>query len=537
MTDYNFLMESRLSPAQSQVLNNLIRIAHAEELNLYLVGGAVRDMTFGRTAVRNLDFALEGDIQKILRHMRLGKAAAKKQGKRVPGGDLTAAEVSRSEILPRQRVARIWFANGTRAEIGQCRQETYTSANRPPTITPATIFEDLKRRDFALNAMAISLHPNSRGLLLDPKNGVSDIERGEIRALHPRTFIEDPVRIYRLLRLCFRFDFKPEEKTQRRLEAALEQRVWTNLSAESQANELRAVLHEDAPDRVLKVYQQHGILAGLDRNLAKVPYDRFRKVHGVARKLPGADPFLLHFNCLVGKMSGPVKKRLAQKILGDAKTTKFALSLESETKKVARVLGSAKCARPSQAYKLLSAQPRPLLLFLLAYHPQAKIQSRVKHFLVKAPEVRARLPRQELMALGVKHGPAFEKIIERIFVDQLDGKLRSHSQLEKELRALAGIKEPVAKPPRPKPVRPKVPQSKPQKKQPKKAPQPPQPKAAKPQPKKTVKPPKPKKATKAQSSKRQKTDKPLKSKAPRRLLKKKISKPDPKTKRKTGRRK
>ncbi len=447
MSDYNFLMESRLSPAQFQVLNNLVRIAHAEELNLYLVGGAVRDMTFGRAAVRNLDFAVEGEIQKILRHLRLGSSKPKGHAKALHGWDQAAAEVFNAQVDQRKRSARIWFANGVRAEIAQCRRETFSTPGRPPAISPTTIFDDLKRRDFALNAMAISLHPNSRGLLLDPKNGVSDIERGEIRALHSRSFQEDPVRIYRLFRLGLRLGFKPEEKTARWLEAALDERAWANVPPDSQARELEAVLHEDSPDRVLKMYAQRGILSGLDRNLTKIPYDSFRKVHGVSRKIHGADPYLLNVRCLVGKLAGPNKNRLAQKILGDAKTAKMALNLESEAKKVGHVLAGSKCALPSQAFKLLSAQPQPLLLFLLAYFPQAKIQNRVKNYLVKVPQVQSRVPRQDLLALGVKPGPGFEKILERIFFDLLDGKLKTHHQVEKELRSLAGIKEPVAAPP------------------------------------------------------------------------------------------
>jgi tRNA nucleotidyltransferase (CCA-adding enzyme) len=461
MSDYNFLMESRLSPAQFQVLNNLSRLAHSEELNLYLVGGAVRDMTFGQAAVRNLDFAVEGEIQKILRHLRMGDSPRKSSGKPVHGWDQGAAEVLKTQVNQRQRIARLWFANGVRAEIAQCRTETFSAPGRP-VVSPAMIFEDLKRRDFALNAMAISLHPNSRGLLLDPKNGVSDIERGEIRALHSRSFLEDPVRIYRLFRLGLRLGYKPEEKTGRWLEAALEDRAWANLLPDSQARELEAVLHEDSPDRVLKLYGQRGILNGLDRNLTKVPYDRFRKIHSVSRKIPGADPFLLNVHCLVSKLGGSAKKRLAQKVLGDSKTVKLALNLENEAKKVARLLSSSKCAMPSQAFKLLSAQPEPLMLFLLAYYPQAKVQNRVKTYLVKVPQIQARLPRQDLLALGVKPGPKFESILQRIFFDQLDGKLKTHQQVEKELQSLAGIKEPP-KPPKPAAKIPKAAQVKRQK--------------------------------------------------------------------------
>lgn len=446
MTDYNFLMESRLSPAQFQLVNDLSRVAHGQGVNLYLVGGAVRDMTFGQAVVRDLDFAVEGDIQRILKHIRFAGPMKKAPGKSAYEWERGPAEVVSSRIDKRRRVAELWFNNGVRAEIAQCRQEIPSKPGRPPEVVPAMIFDDLKGRDFAFNAMAISLHPNSRGLLLDPKNGAGDIERQEIRVLSLRSFWEDPVRIYRLFRLGLRLGFKPEEKTQRWLDAALEERAWTNLTPESQARELEAVLQEESPERVLKLYADQGILAGLDKNLSKIPYDRFHKVSQVSRKFPGEDFFLLNFDCLASKLSGPQKQRLAKKVLGDPKTEKLALNMDREAKKLARLLGNAKYATPSQAYKVLSQQSRPLLLFLLAYYPQAKIQNPVKNFLVKASQVRAHLPESELLALGVKPGPAFDKILERVFFDQLDGKIKTHQQLVKELRSLAGVEEPPVAP-------------------------------------------------------------------------------------------
>jgi len=451
MTDYNFLMESRLSPGQFQLINELSRIAYGEGINLYLVGGAVRDLTFGQAVVRDLDFALEGNIQRILRHLQSAGSKAKARPKTSSVWAQGPMEVVSSRMDKRQMSVDLWFRGGFRAEIAQCRQEIVSKPGRPPEAVPAMIFDDLKRRDFAFNAMAVSLHPNSRGLLLDPKNGAGDIERQEIRALHSRTFWDDPVRIYRSFRLGLRLGFKPEEKTQRWLDGALEERLWANLTPDSQAQELEAVLREENPERVLKLYHDRGILTGLDRSLTHVPYDRFRKISSLSRKSPGEDLFLLNFDCLVSKLAGPQKLRMARKVLADPKTVKLALNLDRESKKIARALSGAKCANLSQVYKLLSPQPRPLLLFLLAYYPQAKIQSRLKNYLVKVPQIRARLPEDELLSLGVKPGPKFDKILERVFFDQLDGKIRTHQQLVSELRSIAGIKEPAAPPPPPPP--------------------------------------------------------------------------------------
>jgi tRNA nucleotidyltransferase (CCA-adding enzyme) len=438
MSDYNFLMESRLSPEQFQVLTYLSRIAHAQGMNLYLVGGAVRDLTYGQQVVRDLDFSVEGNPQKILRQL---------SAKRPAGNGLPPASLDSQRTDPRLNSTEIVFSNGVRAEISMSREEIYARPGRRPEIAPAGIFEDLRRRDFSVNAMAVSLHPNSRGLLLDPTNGAADIEKRELRVLHSRSFSDDPSRLYRLIRLGLRLDFKTEERTKIWQESAQENRVWERLDPEQQGRELRAILQEDNPGRVLKALGERGYLAGLDRKLAsaRLPYDQFAKIRNVARTVPGADAFLVNFHALVAKLGSGQKDRLARKILGDRKLIQTALGMEGAAKKLAKALAGSKAAQPSQVYTLLSGQPTPLLLYLLVNYPQAKVQNRVKNFLFKFPTVRAKLPRAELLTMGLEAGPKFEKILHRLFLDQLDGKLKTHQQLVKEFRALAGLKEPVAK--------------------------------------------------------------------------------------------
>jgi tRNA nucleotidyltransferase (CCA-adding enzyme) len=448
MSDYNFLMESRLSPEQYAVLGLISRLAAEQGLNLYLVGGAVRDLTYGQQIVRDLDFAVEGPPQKILR--LLPTANSPKSGRRARGPASEPLLAVAHQVFDRRlNAAELRFSNGVRAELAMCREEFYPRPGQRPEVRPAMVFEDLKRRDFSINAMAVSLHPNSRGLLLDPTNGAGDIERRELRALHSRSFFEDPARIFRLLRLGMRLGFKPDERTQRWFDAALEAHTWQRLDPDQQARELATILHEDHPGRVLKMLSERKLLTVLDKKLAsaRIPYDRFARIRNVLQNVPGADPFLLNFHCLVEKLGSEHTLRLARKIIGDSKSFKLAFSFDRDARKLGRVLSSAKANLPSQVYALLSPLPRPLLLFLLASSARAKVQNRVKSYLFKFPLIRARLPRGELQSLGVKPGPEFERILERIFSLQLDGKIKTHQQLMKELRALAGIKEPPPAPP------------------------------------------------------------------------------------------
>jgi tRNA nucleotidyltransferase/poly(A) polymerase len=449
MSDYNFLMESKLSPEQYSVLSLLSRSAYEQGLNLYLVGGAVRDLTYGQQVVRDLDFALEGDPLKVLRRLESRDSSPMTGLSSGPGmgsGEPLALEYQ--EFDPHIAAAELCFTNGVRVELGQCREDVFSKPGQRPEMRPATIFEDLKRRDFSVNGMAISLHPNSRGLLLDPTNGAADIERRELRVLNPRSFSEDPIRIYRLLRLGLRLDFTPEERTKNYFETALQNHAWERLSADQQGRELRAILQEENPARILRVLVERKLLGGLDKKLAsaRMTYDRFSRTRAAAQIVPGSDSYLVNFLCLVEKLSSSEKLRMAKKVLKISKVIKEILNMERDAKKLARLLASSKAALPHQVYTLLSKESRHLLLFLLVYYPQTKVHSRVKNYLTKYLPLRAKLPRAELQALGFKPGAKFDQIIESVFLDQVDGKIKTPQQLTKALRERAGIKELPAAP-------------------------------------------------------------------------------------------
>ncbi len=449
MSDYNFLMESKLSQEQYSVLSLISRTAYEQGLNLYLVGGAVRDLTYGQQVVRDLDFALQGDPLKVVRRLE-SKDLSPLTGitSRPDRGSGEPLALEYQEFDAHAAAAELWFTNGMRAELGQCREDVFSKPGQRPEMRPATIFEDLKRRDFSINAMAISLHPNSRGLLLDPTNGAADIERRELRVLHPRSFSEDPLRIYRILRLGLRLDFTPEERTKNYLETALQNHAWERLGPNQQGRELRAILQEGDPARILKVLAERKLLGGLDKKLAssRITYDHFSKTRSAAQIVSGADPYLVNFLCLVEKLSSSEKLRMAKKVLRIGKVIKEVLSMEHDAKKLARLLVSSKAALPHQVYTLLSKESRHLLLFLLVYCPQAKVNSRVKKYLTKHLPLRAKLPHGELQALGFKPGVKFDQIIESVFLDQVDGKIKTPQQMTKALRERAGIREVPATP-------------------------------------------------------------------------------------------
>src|SRR5690349_1468201 len=172
MSDYLFLMESRFSPEQWRAVAMVEKAAAAIGMNVYLAGGAIRDLIAG-LPIDDLDFVVEGKPAK------LAKELAKKG----------ASILSESEA---QQTAEVELPGGVIASISMSHTES-RSKSGSVVINPAPIVADLKGRDFAMNAIAVSFTPNSRGLLLDPSNGLADVEKREIRSLSTYCFLDDPV--------------------------------------------------------------------------------------------------------------------------------------------------------------------------------------------------------------------------------------------------------------------------------------------------------------------------------------------------------
>src|SRR5579864_6402477 len=238
MADYIYTMELRLTPNQQKGVTMVQDIARAAGMNVYLTGGAVRDIISGHP-IRDLDFTVQGNPLKLQKELERAGA--------VIGG----AE----EDL---HVIYVTLPGGVRTEISGARIERYEKTGKPPVITPATIIEDLRRRDFTVNAMALSLNPGSRGLLMDPFNGVADIEAKVLRVLHNYSFLEDPSRLIRAIRLATRFQWALEEKTQLRYESAKEGDYISALNHDSIGYELEEIGHEENPLQVIKALEKEG---------------------------------------------------------------------------------------------------------------------------------------------------------------------------------------------------------------------------------------------------------------------------------------
>src|SRR5262245_26960322 len=236
MADYIYTMEIRLTPDQQKGANLVQEIARAAGMNLYLTGGAIRDIISG-FPIRDLDFTVQGNP------LRLQK-------------DLEKAGAVLAGIDEDVKTLYLQLPGNVRAEISMARTERYDKIGKPPVITPATIIEDLRRRDFTINAMALSLNPGSRGLLMDPFNGAADIEAKLIRVLHNYAFVEDPSRLIRATRFAARFHWPLEERTQARFDSARENKYIEYISDKSIGHEIEQLAYEDDPLHIVRVLEK-----------------------------------------------------------------------------------------------------------------------------------------------------------------------------------------------------------------------------------------------------------------------------------------
>lgn len=425
MPDFLFLMESRLAPEQVAVVQRVQDAAAEQGVNAFLVGGALRDMLCGHP-IRDLDFAVEGNALRLVRALE-----------KLPGVELWGLDEE-------QRAAELSFPGDVTVEVAQCRLERYNKPGAEPEIVFAAIHEDLRRRDFSMNAIGLSLNPASRGLVLDPNNGVGDIERREIRTLHNYSFVDDPVRLLRLVRFRARLHFTVDPKTLSQFHSAKEQGLLERAPSWRLRKELVEITRESRPSEILKALDKEGMATAFHPRLteSRLNLPALVKMEKAARWLEeqGLRP-RLYAPCvfyLTRRLKAGERSTLARRLQMKRDDLEPWMRLEEHGKKLVRRLGSREANTPSKAFLVLSAQPADLLLFVLLHFPQKKVQVKLKNFISRHRPLKEKLPEKELRALGVAEGtPRFAKILDMLFVAVLDGKVKSRTEQLKYLKKMA----------------------------------------------------------------------------------------------------
>ena len=433
MADYIYTMEIRLTPDQQRGVTLVQDIARDAGMNIYLTGGAVRDIISG-FPIRDLDFTVQGNplkLQKPLEHAGALVALA--------DDDLKTLHL----VLP----------GNVRAEISTARTERYEKTGKPPIIAPGTIIEDLRRRDFTINAMALSLNPGSRGLLMDPFNGAADIEAKLIRILHNYSFMEDPSRLIRAARFAARFHWPLEERTQARVQSAKENNYIEYITDRAIGQEIEQLAYEDDPLHIVRVLEKEDWLKVLNPHWSTAKVDaaglselmKTRQQMNQLGYTPDPSPAVLYFLTarLGDKDIADMRKLIPRKDLVAAWK-----DLEENAKDLAKRLTGKEAATPSRTWKLLSEARQEMVLFLDVTAKQQAVAQKIKNFFGKWRQVQQKLPLLEMTELRITpQMPEYPKIAHDVFMLLLDGKLRSRTEILKFLKPLAPPPPPPPPPP------------------------------------------------------------------------------------------
>jgi tRNA nucleotidyltransferase (CCA-adding enzyme) len=402
-------LKEQLPPELLDFIHRAGEMAQRRQQRLYLAGGAVRDLLLERCTL-DIDLVIEGDAVKMAQ-------------------ELATANLAKATVHPRFGTAKLQWRNRS-ADIATARAETYARPGALPTVKPGTLTEDLARRDFTVNAMAIELNPPHFGELIDPHHGQRDIDRRLIRVLHDKSFIDDATRIWRAFRYEQRLDFNIEPGTLNLIERDIDN--LNTISGDRIRHELELVLKEELPENALRCAAQLGVLARIHPALKGDEWLAEAFSAAGARYLDSEPHPHLYLALLCYRLTAEE----TEKVIGYLHFPKAEIQVLRDTASIkARLKAlSAPGLAPSQVYEILHG------CSLLAVEANAvganseTATENIELYLNVLRHVKPALTGGDLIKLGVPEGPKIKDFLKRLREARLDGKINSRRGEEEMVR-------------------------------------------------------------------------------------------------------
>lgn len=408
-------MHEVLGESVSALINAISRHAQESSVNLYMVGGVVRDLLLKRPNL-DLDFVVETDAIAFATGIQ-----------RTYGGEVSAhpAFGTAKWRFDMQSAAALGVALEAlphHVDFATARNEFYEHPTALPTVYAGSIKLDLQRRDFTINTLAVQLSP-SVGRILDSYNGLADLRSGVIRVLHSLSFVDDPTRILRAVRFAHRLNFTIEPRTAELIGIARE--MLRRITGERVRNELALLLKEREPEKALAMLQAYGALEAIHPALrfdSDSAHD-FEQVRRINQPDMPDDVTDLYWNVWLCRLSPESATAVCERLLmgkteTDAITASAALSHEPGALADALAKNSAFVAR-------LSDLPEIALLAVSIASDNNLIGERIQRYLAEWRHVRPVTTGNTLKALGLPPSPAYKRILDRLRAARLDGDVTS----------------------------------------------------------------------------------------------------------------
>ena len=400
-------MLSALSGIPTQIFKLLQEIGDTAHQPTYVVGGVVRDLYLQRENL-DLDIVVEGDAIRLA-HRLAEKWSAELQSHHQFG----TATVTRPDRL--------------KIDFVTARNETYEQSGALPLVRQGTIGEDLQRRDFSINALAIYLNPDDFGKMVDCTDGLEDLRHGRVRALHEQSFNDDPTRIFRAIRYEQRYGFRIVERDETLIREAIGRGDLESVSGQRIRNEIdRILIEEDTPRTVQRMLE----------------FDLFRAIQPHWNVTPD---FAAQWSLTQQAMDWTVEYLPTDETDTEAvrwmalldtvdviETVSDRLVLENQLRKkfiaTVELLNNLDAlstdAKPSEIYQLLKPYPLEALVFALVQPNQPDWRAKkIAHYLINLRHVQPLINGDDLIQLGLKPSEAFVSLLWRAFSAQLDEKI------------------------------------------------------------------------------------------------------------------
>ena len=389
-------------------LEKLGEVAQELGYRAYIVGGIVRDIVMGRKNL-DIDILVEGDARE------LAKRFAKRYGYKVNiYGEFLTAQVILSEYEK-------W-------DFATARTEIYEYAGAYPKVKRATLKEDLYRRDFTINTLAIEITKDNFGNLIDYFNGLKDIKDKVIRILKQLSFIEDPIRILRAVRFAGRFGFKLGKATEKLLKLAIDEEILKVASPHRVNQELKYIFNEEKVLEIINLMNKYKILHQLipeykhtkDRIVILTKVKELITTYKLIFNFE-ADKIYLYLNALLYHLPFDISYKFLEKYGFVNKKELFEqfYELKDKLKKLP--------PNDSDLYDIIKNVDRNVLIFISAYF-DLDLPERILKILNKEDEKKLILSGKDLINLGLKPSPEFKRILEDIFKSYLDNKINTKEE-------------------------------------------------------------------------------------------------------------
>jgi tRNA nucleotidyltransferase (CCA-adding enzyme) len=401
-------------PAEGRaVLLAITNAAQADGLTVYLVGGSVRDLLLNRPTL-DVDLTLEGDVPTLAQR--------------------AAADLPDVRCLIHSAFRTATLKGSTfRLDVATARAETYRRPGALPSVRPGSLRDDLFRRDFTVNAMALALTGSQAGDVVDPFGGKADLKAGLLRVLHEGSFRDDATRILRGARYESRLGFRLERRTLRWLKRDVG--YLEAISGPRIREEMARALREPQPESILLRLQRLGALAAIHPALS---FDSRRaRAFAWLREMQGEPPATAYLALLAWGLPAEKTAGLAARLALTRRETE-AVRAAPEAMALKRALSRE--VKPSQAVELLSAVP-PASVWALAASARGRARQQVLRYLRRWRYVKPSLDGRALLAMGAREGPGLGQALRRLKVAKLDGEVRSRRDEERIARDVLGLED------------------------------------------------------------------------------------------------